>query len=107
VGVCADGASPAAPRHPRRAVPGPPQRPGDRQPDDRAGGRPLPTPAPGQARQAPGRFLTEIPMPRGLLLPTLAGGGGGRGAALLSVALWIRRQRRAADGIVATAQKES
>jgi len=46
-------------------------------------------------------------MPRDLLLPTLAGVAAGLVVALLSVALWIRRQRRAADGIVATAQKES
>jgi cell division protein ZapA (FtsZ GTPase activity inhibitor) len=60
----------------------------------------------GQARQALGRLLTEIPMPRDLLLPTLAGVAAGLVVALLAVALWIRRQRRAADGIVATAQKE-
>jgi ribonucrease Y len=46
-------------------------------------------------------------MPRDLLLPMLAGVAAGLVVALLSVALWIRRQRRAADGIVATAQKES
>ena len=46
-------------------------------------------------------------MPRDLLLPTLAGVAAGLVVALLAVALWIRRQRRAADGIVARAQKES
>ncbi len=46
-------------------------------------------------------------MPRDLLLPTLAGVAAGLVIALLVVAVWIRRQRRAADGILATAQSES
>ena len=45
-------------------------------------------------------------MPRDLLLPTLAGVAAGLVVALLVVALWIRRQRRAADGILATARSE-
>jgi len=45
-------------------------------------------------------------MPRDLLLPTLAGVAAGLVVALLVVAVWIRRQRRAADGILATARSE-
>jgi len=45
-------------------------------------------------------------MPRDLLLPTLAGVAAGLVVALLAVAVWIRRQRRAADGILATARSE-
>ena len=46
-------------------------------------------------------------MPRELLLPTLAGVAAGVVVALLAVAIWSRRQRRAADGIVATAETEA
>ena len=45
-------------------------------------------------------------MPRDLLLPTLAGVAAGLVVALLVVAVWIRRQRRAADGVLATARSE-
>jgi ribonucrease Y len=46
-------------------------------------------------------------MPRELLLPTLAGVASGIVVALLVVAIWIRRQRRAADSLVATAENEA
>jgi len=45
-------------------------------------------------------------MPRELLLPTIVGVAAGLVIALLVASLWIRRQRRAADGILATAQSE-
>ncbi|MFL5516587.1 MAG: ribonuclease Y [Gemmatimonadales bacterium] len=45
-------------------------------------------------------------MPRDLLLPTLAGVAAGLVVALLVASLRARRQRRAADGILATAQSE-
>jgi ribonuclease Y len=46
-------------------------------------------------------------MPRDLFLPTLAGVAAGIVVALVAVAIWIRRQRHAADGIVTTAQAEA
>ena len=46
-------------------------------------------------------------MSRDLLLPALAGVAAGVVVALVAVAIWIRRQRRSADGIVATAQTEA
>jgi ribonuclease Y len=46
-------------------------------------------------------------MPRDLLLPTLAGVAAAIVVALVAVAVWIRRQRSAADGIVSSARKEA
>ena len=46
-------------------------------------------------------------MPRELLLPTIAGVAAGLVIALLLASLWIRRQRRVADGILATARSEA
>ena len=46
-------------------------------------------------------------MPRDLLLPTLAGVAAAIVVALVAVSIWIRRQRSAADGIVAGARKEA